>query len=252
MGAAILQKLSRAWCAALDLVFPRTCASCARVLIEPDGAHLCGRCRGELPLIDPQNACRRCGLPLGPFSVDHENNFCEGCQTLRFAGFRRAIAAGTYEGSLRNAICRFKYGRRPYLSRMLGELLAERLERELKEIHLDAVISVPLHPSRRRQRTFDQAELLAEVVSSRLGLPFLRGVLERTKPTPTLTQQSREERARTVEGVFKVRRPEQVRGKKLLLIDDVMTTGATCSECARALKTSGAEGVLVAVLARTP
>jgi len=248
----LVRLLARAACAALDLVFPRTCASCGCVMADPDGAQICRRCMAELPLVDPASACRRCGLPLGSFALDHEGRFCEGCRNLPLVGFRRTVAAGTYEGPLRRAICRFKYGRRAHLARTLGGLLAARAKAELRESPPDAVVSVPLHPARRRERTFDQAELLAEAVARSLGVPCARGALERTVDTPTLTSQSREQRLRTVKGAFAVRRPDAVSGRQLLLVDDVMTTGATCSECARVLRASGATEVSVAVLARTP
>ena len=210
----------------------------------------------DLPRIRPggasAGACRRCGLPLGPFALDHEGRFCEGCRNLPLAGFRRASAVGTYEGSLRRIICRFKYGRRPHLAATLGALIAERAREEFAEDPPEVVVPVPLHPARRRARTFDQAVLLAEAAAGSLGVPCAPGTLARTRNTPTLTRQSREERQETVKGVFACVRPREVEGRRVLLVDDVMTTGATCSECARALRAAGAREVWVLVLARTP
>ena len=98
--------LARAWCATLDLLFPRRCASCGRTIREPDGSQVCPTCLANLPRIDRESSCQRCGLPLGPYALDHEGRYCEGCRNLPFAGFRRAAAVGTYEGPLRRAICR--------------------------------------------------------------------------------------------------------------------------------------------------
>ena len=253
--------LARAWCAALDLLFPRRCASCARPIPEPDGSQLCALCLRNLPRIDCESACERCGLPLGPYALDHEGRWCEGCRTLPFAGFRRACAVGTYEGSLRRAICRFKYSRRPHLARTLGGMIADLAREEYcdelegfeePDYTPEAVVSVPLHPARRKSRTFDQAELLAEQVAEALGIAYVRGAMARVVDTPTLTRQSREQRAETVKGVFKVRRVDALAGRRVLLVDDVMTTGATASECARVLKRAGAKEIAVCVLARTP
>jgi len=256
--------LARAWCAALDLLFPRRCAACGRSIPEPDGSQVCARCLRDIPRIDRDDACERCGLPLGPYADGHEGKWCEGCRTLPFAGFRSAFAVGTYEGALRRAICRFKYGRRPHLARTLGGMIAQLASEEYgdednEEVDCDeadlapeVVVSVPLHAARRKSRTFDQAELLAEAVAEALGIDYALGAMERVVDTPTLTRQSREQRAETVKDVFKVRRPGAVDGRRVLLVDDVMTTGATASECARVLKRAGAKEIAVCVLARTP
>ena len=244
--------LARAWCATLDLLFPRRCASCGRTIREPDGSQVCLTCLANLPRIDRESSCRRCGLPLGPYALDHEGRYCEGCRNLPFAGFRRAVAVGTYEGPLRRAICRFKYARRPHLARTLGALIAECALEEHDNNPPQLVLGVPLHPARKKARSFDQAELLAEAVGRKLGVPLGRGVIVRNVNTPTLTRQSREERARTVKGAFEVKLPGAVDGRRVLLVDDVMTTGATASECARVLRGAGAKEIAVIVLARTP
>ena len=121
----IARSLRRAVCAALDVLFPRRCAGCGEVIPEPDGSQLCGRCERNLPRIEGE-ACRRCGLPLGPFALDHDGKWCAGCENLPFAGFRRAVAFGTYDGVLGRAIRQFKYRRRPQLVRELGRLVAAR------------------------------------------------------------------------------------------------------------------------------
>jgi len=254
--------LARAWCAAVDLLFPRRCAACGDPIPEPDGSQICRKCLRNLPIIDREDACERCGLPLGPYALDHEGRWCEGCRTLPFAGFRRACAVGTYEGSLRRAICRFKYARRPHLARTLGSMIADLAREEyLAEADDDddedcpgpeVVVSVPLHPARRKSRTFDQAELLAEAVAEALEIDYASGAMARIVDTPTLTRQSREQRAETVKGAFRVTRPGLIEGRRILLVDDVMTTGATASECARVLKKAGAKETAVCVLARTP
>ena len=230
---AIATIAERAACALLDVLFPRRCAGCGEVIPEPDGSQVCRRCERNLPRIKG-DACGRCGLPLGPFASDHDGKWCAGCENLPFAGFRCAVAFGTYDGVLRRAIRQFKYRRRPHLVRELGRLVASRARDEFgdpEDARPEIVIPVPLHGA-----------------CEKLGL----GVMARVVDTPTLTKQSREERAETVKGAFEVRRPGEVEGKRVLLVDDVMTTGATCSECARVLKKAGAKVILVCVLARTP
>jgi ComF family protein len=206
----------------------------------------------QIGYIDPDHACRRCGLPLGPFALDHEGRYCEGCHNLPLVAFRRTIAVGTYDGVLRRAICAYKYGRKPHLARTLGALLAERLAGEHDHDVVDLVLAVPLHPSRLRERSFDQAKLLAEHVAERLGCERADGALVRLRQTTALAHQTRQQRVETVHGAFAVEKGVSLENRHVLLVDDIMTTGATASECARVLKAAGAAAVIVAVLARTP
>jgi ComF family protein len=189
---------------------------------------------------------------LGPFAIDHDGRYCEGCEHLRLVGLKRTYAAGTYEGSLRRAICRFKYGRKPHLAKALGPILARRLRGEFTGDAPETVVAVPLHPARVRDRTFDQAALLASHVARQLGIPLVNGAIRRVRDTPPLAHRNREQRSDAVKGAFAVVAPDLIAGNRVLLVDDVMTTGATCSECALALKRAGAKEVSVAVLARTP
>lgn len=162
-----------------------------------------------------------------------------------------ARAATLYEadGTIRQAILLFKYGGRLSLGRHLGRLMVEVADRLLDPREFDLLIPVPLHPKREQERGFNQATLLAKEVGRGCGLPVGRRLLRRVRATEA-QRGARKEREANVKGAFRVDRPEKVNGRRVLLIDDVFTTGATVSECAKALMAAGAAEVAVYTLAR--
>lgn len=182
---------------------------------------------------------------------------CADCRRGEF-GFDRARSYGLYRDTLRAAILKTKFSRRERLGRRLGERLvtAWKWVEETADQLPPILVPVPLHPSRQRLRGFNQAELLAEGLlrqaPRRPGLqPRLEAhCLRRTRDTVPQTGLSRRARRENVRGVFAVERSDRLRDRVVLLVDDVMTTGATASACARALKEGGARQVLVLTLAR--
>lgn len=192
--------------------------------------------------------CARCGLYLpGPVSL-HGTVLCGYCRRDAFA-FESARGFGWYEKPLRDLIHLLKYdGFRP-LAKPLGKHLAA-LAGALAEQPFDLVVPVPLHSNRQRQRGFNQSLLLATQVSKVLGVPVARKDCVRVRDTRPQTGLRASERRKNVAGAFDVPRPQSVKGRRVLLIDDVVTTGATVHACARALRQAGAAGVWVAALAR--
>jgi len=236
-------------------VFPTDCLLCERELTEPGGASICRACWESLqPWLGP--SCERCGLPFGSLRAgDFVDPLCASCR-LDEQEFDMARSYALYDGNLRKAILHLKFRGREYLGNRLGELLAEAW-RALPEPDSPIVAPVPLHPSRRRQRGFNQAELLARGMVRRLrregrlcGLQLAPGSLRRIRATLPQVGLSTSARRENVSGVFSVVRPEQVRNRTVVLIDDVMTTGATLSACAAAFKQAGASRVLALSLAR--
>ena len=159
---------------------------------------------------------------------------------------------GAYEGVLRTAIHHFKYRDRPQLDVPLGGLLAAFARANgaaLNGLRFDALIPVPMHSVRKRLRGYNQSERLTRVLASELGLPLVTEALVRTRATRAQVGLTGEARRGNVRGAFTVRRPEAVRGKTLLLIDDVVTTGSSLHECALVLKAAGAQAVYALTLA---
>src|SRR5688500_3460172 len=196
--------------------------------------------RGLLELIAPR-ACAGCDVILSP----DEAAFCGACGPLLDEGERvgNAMSGYVYGGPMADAIQRLKYGRRTELAPVLGALLAARAIELAGEI--DCIVPVPLHPSRLRQRGFNQAALLAAPVARTLGVPIVAS-LRRARDTRSQAGLEGDARASNVRGAFVVRRSPPSR---VLVIDDVRTTGATLAECSSALMKAGASRVLTLVLA---
>jgi ComF family protein len=186
---------------------------------------------------------------VGPFA--NVENGCLLCRDSTFH-FQRTLRLGPYDGLLRDLILRMKYSSGEALAEMLGELWAEHAGQELRALGVAVVIPVPLHWRRRWTRGYNQSEALARSLAYRLGLPCRPRWLRRIRHTPFQTQRSATERRENVKGVFQSRAGEQLKGRSILLVDDVLTTGSTASEAARALIAAGGREVTVAVLAHGP
>ena len=189
--------------------------------------------------------CVSCRTPfLNPFPLDDQGR-CRLCRAGA-RGFDGAYCFGSYEGVLRELIHLFKYGRMKPLSKTLAALLATALPRDRQ---FDLVVPRPLYWRRQWQRGFNQSELLARATARGCGIR-MKNAVRRTRATATQAGLSNARRRENLKGAFQVKRPGMVEGRRILLIDDVMTTGATASACALALKRAGAKSVALLALAR--
>lgn len=227
------------------MFFPRCCSGCGRAVGEP-GRHLCWDCRAEFrPIAAP--LCQRCGNPMEG-RAEHAYS-CWHC-THHPPRFELARSALRFEGVAAGLIRDFKYHRAFWLQEELVDLLEACVRAHYGEAPGDVLCPVPLHGVRARSRGFNQAALLAAGLARRLRLPCATRVVRRVRFTRTQTHLTASERLSNVAGAFSVRRPAAVRGKRWLLVDDVMTTGATVDACAAALLDAGALSVRVVTLAR--
>ncbi|HMP88996.1 MAG TPA: ComF family protein [Kiritimatiellia bacterium] len=229
-----------------DLLFPRTCAGCGLALLE-QGMHVCWDCRETLSIISPP-FCSCCGEPVHG-RIDHAY-VCHSCMK-RPPAYRHARAAIHYNVIGKRLVTQFKYNHALWLETMLAELLAAGVQAHLRPDDYDVITAVPLHPVKRRERGYNQSWLLAKSLAGLLNKPICRpDSLKRTRPTPSQTRLTAGKRLTNVLGAFNVNDPRAWMGKRVLLIDDVMTTGATASACATVLREAGAEYVDVATVAR--
>jgi ComF family protein len=234
----------RSWgSVALDVLFPRTCAACRGDLPRGDGRRVCRPCWDAVPVWTGL-ACDVCGLPL-PDGGEH----CHACRRRRRA-FDSCRSAGLFDGSLRACLLGLKYHGRDDLAAPLAGLLLRTYRDSPSLGPVDAALPVPMGFWRRHARGYNQAEELAAPFCRAAGLPLLRGALVRRRTTRSQTALDREQRWENVRGAFRVARPQDVRGRRLLLIDDVCTTGATLEACAEALKEAGAKRVYGLTVAR--
>jgi ComF family protein len=228
----------------LDVALPPLCPSCREPL--GGGAGLCAACWSKLSLIEPPY-CARLGIP---FTYDPGPGLLSMEAIANPPSYDRARAAVRYDDIARALVHRFKYGDRLDLAPMMGRWMA-RAGRELLE-GADALIPVPLHWRRLWARRFNQSAALAGAISRLAGPPVLHGAVQRVRATPQQVGLSKTERAENVQGAFKVdpARKAEIAGKRLVVVDDVLTSGATTEACARALLRAGAGHVDVLVFAR--
>ena len=223
------------WQTGLDLLVPPKCVGCGR-----RGAEVCAACVADLRPLGP-DVCPRCGLP------STEGRVCRRC--LGKASPLRAILAGySFDRTIRAAILAFKYRGRSRLAPFLASALATPLA--TRPLTIDLVVPVPLSVERSQVRGFNQAELLARPLASAQGWPVAVGALIRTRDTRQQTELPARERIGNVVGAFEVPDPACVAGKRVLLVDDVCTTGATLAACATPLLAAGAAGVWAIAVAR--
>ena len=232
--------------ALLDILFPPLCHGCREFIPEAGELHLCTACRTSSPLlISP--CCPACGMPfLTEGGTDHLCGDCLG----KPPPFTAARGAVVYAGAVRELVHRFKYGGKVQHCRPLALLAAGQLAAFARDCGADCILPVPLHRKRLRQRGFNQAVLLGNVLAETWRLPHYRHALRRIRWTEPQIQLTARERRGNVAGAFAVRDASLVRGRRIILIDDVYTTGSTVAECSRTLLGSGAEAVFVVTVAR--
>jgi len=230
--------------AAVSLLYPPVCTICGTSIRA--GEYLCDQCEAKaVRIIAP--FCEKCSEPFdgsikGPFT-------CANC-AHRTIYFEAAVAAYRGRGIVRQIVHEFKYGRHIHLRHLVARWLHAALDDERLCGHrFDVVVPVPLHPARQRERGFNQASLLVELLSAQTAIPP-KPLLERTRYTTTQTALDRSERMENLHNAFRLRKNANVRGLRVLLVDDVLTTGSTLNECARVLKRAGAFSVHAATAAR--
>ncbi len=223
---------------------PPQCPCCER-FSEEGKQGFCSNCLSQIRWIEPP-FCSICGIPF--ISREVETHPCGACVTHR-KYFTIARALGAFEGSLQEAIHRWKYEGKTYLTPFFASWMAEGLNRYWEPGSLDLLIPVPLHTRRLRERGFNQALLLVKDLSRRTGIPYRKTILQKKKSTIPQVNLSRAEREKGLRGTFHVIGKEELSGLSVLLIDDVYTTGATVNECSKVLLKGGAERVDVLTLA---
>jgi competence protein ComFC len=241
--------LAEASDAVVSVFFPAGCRICDKLLVYASRVPICEECLDafEGP---PGKKCETCGQGLLWMTVrEGEPLVCRTCQQKTYA-FERARSYGIYEGSLVSAIILLKWERMEPLGEWFAGRLAEMVRQEAGLLAADLVVPVPLHRDRERQRGYNQAGLISKPLARKLGLPHKAVLLMRTRPRPEKQVLSLEERWESVRGAFATRPGSQVDNKRVLLVDDVMTTGATLDACAKALLESGAKSVIGLTVAR--
>jgi ComF family protein len=230
-----------------NLLLPPRCACCDRELAEGDGGWLlCGDCLARLGPAT-WHGCRRCGGAV--LECGSPSSCCPLCRDTPLK-FDAAVTLGSYHAGLRDVVLRMKRPSHDALSIAMGRLLSRRRREQLLEHQADVVIPIPMFWRRRLGRGINSPDVLARCLGNSLGIPVRHDVLSRCRNTLPQANLSPSRRFENVRGAFRVRSSQATNSARVLLVDDVLTTGATCSEAAKMLKQAGAAWVAVAVVAR--
>jgi ComF family protein len=239
------------WKAGVDFLYPPYCPLCGGDVFEHRADHrfrpsFCDDCRAGL-ISDYEDSCQRCASPVGPY-LDTSGG-CINCRGYRFA-FEKVVKLGVYDGLLKRACQHAKNPSSQPLAAALGELLWEWAGEELHQAGVDLVVPIPHYWTRRFQRSHNPAETLGRVLVHLLQVEFHPHILSKVRMTPAQSSLTAPQRRANLRGVFRVRRASELKGRSVLLVDHVFTTGTTANEASKALRTAGAERVVVAVSAR--
>jgi ComF family protein len=231
-----------------SVLFPAPCRICAAILNEVSRIPICAKClSGFQQVVEPMCDC--CGRPFVSSAATSERPLCRLCRVGYYV-FDRARSYAVYNDALSSAVVLLKYEGVRSLGDWFAARLAETVSREVAEWKPDLVVPVPLHADRLRERGYYQADLIARPLAKRLHLKFGQYLLLRSKPRPAQLILSRTERWSSVRGAYATRVGVRVDNLRILLVDDVLTTGATLDACSRALKKAGAAEVFGLTVAR--
>ncbi len=232
-----------------SVLFPAPCRICGNLLENASRIPVCELCLASLkPWNLPQ--CARCGRPFASGVAEISGRgLCHGCRRGLY-DFDFARSYGPYSGPMARAILMLKYERVTPLADWFAERLQALIAAHRQEYAADVVVPVPLHRARQRERGYNQAELIAQALARRIGLPCRARLLIRTQPRPEKLRLTVRERWRSVRNAFDIRETAAVDKLRILLLDDVLTTGATLDACSRTLREGGAESVAAITVAR--
>ena len=243
---ALAESFQKWFNAGLGFFYPEICRLCEAEPATARDGFVGARCRSQARFIQPP-FCERCGLPFeGDITTPFE---CANCREmeLRFTSARSAVVA---RGVVLEAVHRFKYQRQLWFENFLAGLFLREAVPALRGQNWNLIVPVPLHSVRQREREFNQAERLAARLSAAMKIPLNQRLLRRVTPTATQTLLTRQQRAANMRGAFAMRPGRRLNGERVILVDDVFTTGATTSACAQVLRAGGAGEVCVWTVAR--
>lgn len=242
-------RLRRVSDALLNLLYPDSCLICSAPVHRAQDCSVCAPCWSKVRRLGLRRPwCPSCGLPFAGFELG-QDHLCGGC-AQRTPPYSGARSFGLYSAEMRCLVQAFKFRGRRNLAGLLGPLLAEAFTESWSRADIDVIVPVPLHPGRKRERGFNQSGLLADGLGALLGMPVDHRALVRVRRTVPQVGLTDPERVRNVRRAFACGTAERIGGKRVLLVDDVMTTGATVESAALALMRGGAWRVSVLTAAR--
>lgn len=224
------EKLNKFWNGLIDYVYPLKCVFCGKIFGEKVEIEICENCMKNISLFD-----NTINWPSKDF---YEPKYCDG-----------SFVICEYEGIVRSSIILFKFFEKEQYFRAFGRLMAKRLATYHEQEPFDAVLAVPLHRKRLIERGYNQSELLVNEICEELSTENISDIIIRCRNTPKQSLLNAEQRAVNISCAFELTNSDKIRLKKILIVDDILTTGSTVEECAKVLKDGGAKSVFVAVIA---
>jgi len=230
----------------VGFIYPNACQLCGAQRATSTDGFVCAHCWEKVRFIKPP-FCQRCGLPFhGSLTGQFE---CSNCRDLKLH-FRSARSAVKLDGAVLEVVRRYKYKRALWFEPFLADLLIREALPNLRQEKWDYIVPVPLHPAKKREREFNQAERLATFLSAAAGIPMDTTLLKRVAWTQTQTKLTRDKRAENMRNAFTMRKNRKLNGERILLFVDVFATGATANACAEVLLDAGAGEIGVWTVAR--
>ena len=230
-----------------SLIFPRTCSLCGRTVSFKENKNICDDCLQTLPKLEGL-FCHKCSLPLADGGAT-----CPDCKNSKNIYFETLKAPYVYTGKIRVLIKKIKYSQRPFLAKDLSKQMADFIKREHIAENIDIIIPVPIHWCKNLMRGYNQAALLADCIAQEINKSFYPKALLRTKYTKPQFKLKKRQRMENLENMFEINKKyaDVIKGKRILLIDDIATTCSTANQCSKVLKENKAKNIIVAALART-
>lgn len=214
----------------IKLIFPPRCVFCGCILNADSIHEICKHCYAKIPFLDGEVFAFREGFKLQAFYDD-------------------VVCVCEYSGIIKESLLRFKFFNKAGYYRALAGLLSNNIKKMTKKLNFDIISYIPLHKHREADRGYNQSQLIARYLSRELGIPLAAGLLARVRDTKSQSLLDRRDRHKNIRGCFTVDRPDRIKGKIILLVDDILTTGSTMDECSKVLKRAGAKSVTAAVIA---
>jgi len=229
----------------LDFIYPKRCPVCDDIVI-PKGKLVCGSCKNILiPLQEP--LCYKCGRQI----ISNSSEYCDTCMSYNFS-FDKAFSLWPYNSTVKTSLSNFKYRGRREFAEYYADKLYEHFHNALPKLNISAVVPVPIHPERLKNRGYNQAELIAEILAKKLDLPIVTDYLIRSKNTLAQKNLDPVSRRKNLREAFRINHNSkfyEIQLKNILLIDDIYTTGSTADACSAVLKEAGTEKVYVLCVA---
>ena len=229
----------------LDFIYPKRCPVCDDIVI-PKGKSVCGSCKNILiPLQEP--LCYKCGRQI----ISNSSEYCDTCMSYNFS-FDKAFSLWPYNSTVKTSLSNFKYRGRREFADYYADKLYEYFHTALTKLNISAVVPVPIHPERLKNRGYNQAELIAEILAKKLDLPIVTDYLIRSKNTLAQKNLDPVSRRKNLREAFRINHNSkfyEIQLKNILLIDDIYTTGSTADACSAVLKEAGTEKVYVLCVA---